>query len=337
MLLTKEDALIIGDWDADGAVSAAILSYMQNSRAYPSNKKLVVYVRPSGPRELRKVMNDYSGCPEFIAFLDIPYIQENFGIFEDIKKSCPNTQVIYVDHHFSTIDNVEVLRKFIDKFRLGKDKPTSMHLLDIAHEIKLQLPQRLELFAKALWYIELGRKPSDEIKETVRVVATISRALKLNREEKFWEKMVRWLSNPLPIPLGKSDLEILNKVEEEIKKRDEELEKAVEDLAISARRVGCFRFVDARKKWKRRGVSSLATRLARKFKAPVALLAKVKDGEILVIRTKNATAKKIADELYAIGMAVNTGGHRNISIVRLKSGYDLKKIEDVLVKYCRYI
>jgi hypothetical protein len=121
-------------------------------------------------------------------------------------------------------------------------------------------------------------------------------------------------------------------VSEEAKKRDEELEKAVDDLTIGAQKVGCFKFIDARKRWKRRGVSSLATKLSRKMRSPVALLASIKDGEIMVVRTRNNAAKLINE-----GIATDVGGHSNIVVIKLKQGYNIEKIKQILVRSCRYV
>jgi len=337
MLLSGEDALIISDWDADGAVSAAILLYLQSSELFPQKKKLNVNLVPGGPRDAPSILKSIAGCPSYIAFLDIACNQSILESLGSLKSRCPSTEVIYIDHHFSTLECLKELRQHVSKLRVGSSKPTSLHLAEIAHELGKPLPERLEVFAKAVGYIELGKRPPDELMNAVSLVASIARALKLEKDSSFWTKMVRWMSNPLPIPMSKGDLEILNRVSEEAKKRDEELERAVEDFSIGAQRWGCFRFVDARKKWRRRGVSSLATRLSRKLRSPVALLASVKGGEILVIRTRNSAAKLIADELLSQGIGSDAGGHRNIVVVKLKEGYRLEKIRQILVTSCRYV
>lgn len=337
MLLNKDDAIIISDWDADGAVSAAILLYLQTSESFPIKKKLNVILFPAGPRDASKVIKSILGCPSYIALLDIAYIPEILESLREFKQRCSESDVLYIDHHFSTLEHLNELRPYVSKLRVGSSKPTAMHLADIAHEIGKPLPERLEVFAKSVGFIELGKRPPDEMMNVVSLVASIARALKLEKDSSFWAKMVRWMSNPLPIPMSKADLDVLKRVSEEAKKRDEELDKAVEDLAIGAQRWGCFRFVDARKRWKRRGVSSLATRLSRKLKAPVALLASVKGGQILVIRTRNNAAKLIADEIAYEGLSSDVGGHGNIVVIKLKEGYNLDKIKQIIVRSCRYV
>jgi single-stranded DNA-specific DHH superfamily exonuclease len=337
MLMSEEDALIISDWDADGAVSAAIFLDLQSSELFPVKKKINVNLIPAGPRDASKIIKSILGCPSYIALLDIAYIPEIVDSIRDFKQKCPNSEIIYIDHHFSTLEHLKELRQYISKLRVGSSKPTAMHLIDIAHEIGKPLPERLEVFARSVGYIELGKKPSEDMMNVVSLVASIARALKLEKDANFWRKMVRWMSNPLPIPMSKGDLEILNRVSEEAKKKDEELDRAVNDLAIGAQRWGCFRFIDARKRWKRRGVSSLATRLSRKLKSPVALLASVKGGQILVIRTRNNAAKLIADEIVSEGMSSDVGGHGNIVVIKLKEGYSIEKIKQILVRSCRYV
>ncbi len=333
----SDDGVIIADWDADGAVSAAILLYLQNNQLYPVKKKVDIHTFPSGPREIERLFNKFSGCPAYYAFLDIPFTTELGRVFERIKKECPNTMIVYIDHHFSSLENLGVIRKYVDKLRIGKSKPTSMHLNDIAIDVGKKLPERLRLFAESIGFIELGRRPPEDMLQVVELVASLARALKLERKRDFWTKMVKWMSSPLPIPLSKSDMEILERVKEESQKKDEELEKAATDLAVSALKVGCFRFIDARRKWKRRGVSSLATRLARKLRSPIALLATLGDGEILVIRTRNNAAKLIADEIQQAGYAEDIGGHGNLSIVKLKKEYNFNEIKKILLRSCRFV
>jgi hypothetical protein len=337
MLLSEDDAIVLADWDADGAVSAAIFLYLQTAEIFPKRKKLNVVLNPSNPREAIKFLSSIIGCPSYVAMLDIAFVPELLNAIKTFKEKCPSTDLIYIDHHFSTLEHLGELRPYLSRVRVGGSKPTSMHLADIAHELEKPLPERLEVFARAMGYIELGRKPPEDMMSVVSLVASIARALKLEKDSKFWDKMVKWLSSPLPIPMSKADLEILNKVSEEAKKRDEELEKAVDDLTIGAQKVGCFKFIDARKRWKRRGVSSLATKLSRKMRSPVALLASIKDGEIMVVRTRNNAAKLIAEELINEGIATDAGGHSNIVVIKLKQGYNIEKIKQILVRSCRYV
>ncbi|MEM0060950.1 MAG: hypothetical protein QW726_03355 [Fervidicoccaceae archaeon] len=337
MLLTEDDALVLADWDADGAVSAAILLYLQSSEIFPARRKVNMNLIPSGPRDVERILKGIVGCPSYVALLDIAYIPEISEALKSFKERCPSSEIVYIDHHFSTLEHMRELRPLLSKHRIGGSKPTSLLLVELAHELGKPLPERLEVFAKSIGYIEMGRRPADEMMNVVSLVASIARALKLGKDSNFWNKMVKWMSNPIPIPMSKSDMEVLKRVNEEAKKRDEELDRAVEDLSIGAQKLGCFRFIDARKRWKRRGVSSLATRLSRKLRCPVALLASIKGGEILVIRTRNNAAKLIADELIAEGFSSDVGGHGNIVIIKLRENYNLERIKHILTRSCRFV
>ncbi len=335
--LNRDDGVIIADRDADGAVSAAILLYLQGKRAFPLKKKVVVNLFPSGPHSIQKVYRQFAGCPGFLALLDIPYTEEVGEVLRSVREKCKDTLLIYVDHHFSSVERLGEIRGYCDYCIVNERVPTSMHLVRLAERLGFRLPEKLLLYSKAIGYIELGRRPPKEFSRVVEIVASIARALKLERSDDFWKKIVKWLASSLPIPLSKSDSEVLERVEQEIAMRDKELDEAVTDLSITARRVGCFRFVDARKRWRRRGVSSLATRLARKMRSPIALLARLGDEEILVIRTRNKSARIIAAEMEEEGLAMDTAGHSNLAIVKLRKGYDQKKLRDILIKSCRFV
>ncbi len=331
------EGVVIGDWDADGAVSAGILVYLQESGVFPVKGGVQeIHLYPASAHEAWRVLQSFSGCPRFYALLDIPLTRRLLEALSRVRSSCRDTLIVYIDHHVSTLEELRALKSVADVVVVGKDKPTAMHLVELSAKLGKKLPSKLVKFAEAIRFIELGLKPPETLKNIVKIAAGISRALKLERSRSFWEKMVRWFANPLPMPLSKSDLEVLERVEREARSRDTELEDAALTLAVSAERVGCFRFIDARRKWKRRGVTSLATRLSRKLRAPVALLSTLGDRDILVIRTRSGAAKLIGDELVASGQAVDVGGHSNIAIVLLRDGYDLRKIKEILLKACRY-
>lgn len=331
-----EEGVVIGDWDADGAVSAAILLYLQSNEVFPLKERVETHVFPSSGREVAHLFKRFHGCPRFIAFLDLPFTPEVKSVLEKLRRECPHTLIVYVDHHLTSLENLAFLREHTGFLKVGKAKPTSMHLLEIAREKGKSLPSKLKAYAEAIGYIELGRRPPQETVKVVELMASISRALKLEHKREFWEKMVRWMANPLPIPLSRSDMEILERVRIEAQTRDRELEEAATSLAIGAEKLGCFRFIDARRKWKRRGVTSLATRISRNLRAPVALLARLGDDTILVIRTRNNAAKLIGDELVDQGHAVDVGGHGNLAVVKLKRDHDMKAIKRILLQSCRF-
>ncbi len=332
-----EEGVVVGDWDADGAVSTAIVLYLQSSQVFPLEERVETHVFPSSGREVLGLFRRFHGCPRYVALLDLPYTPEVQQVLERLRRECSETRVVYVDHHLTSLENLGFLREHTSFVRVGRSKPTSLHLVDIARERGKSLPSKLKAYAEAVGYIELGRRPPPEAAKVVELMASISRALKLEHSREFWEKMVRWMANPLPIPLSRSDQEILERVKEEAQRRDEELEEAATSLAIGAEKVGCFRFIDARRKWKRRGVTSLATRISRNVRAPVALLAKLGEDTILVIRTRNNAAKLIGDELVEKGLAVDVGGHGNLAVVKLRRDHDLQRVKQILLRSCRFV
>jgi len=336
VIWNEKDGVIVADWDADGAVSAAILVYLQRNRLFPIKDKLDIHLLPAGAREVTSVIRGFNGCPRFVALLDIPYTNGLEKVLKNTKNVCKETKILYVDHHLSTLEVAGKLKEIIDLVKVGREKPTSLHLVQLAEKEGWKIPSRLKAFAEATGYIELGRKPPARISKIVELVASISRALKLEHDKSFWEKMINWMSNPLPIPLSKSEFQILERVKQEAQAKDEELEDAVTRLSVSAEKIGCFRFIDARKRWKRRGVTSLATRLSRKLKSPVALLAILGEGEILVIRTRNTAAKIIGDTLVEEKLGIDVGGHGNLAVVKLVKNPDYAKIKKILLHACRY-
>uniref|UniRef100_A0A7J3ZNM7 Phosphoesterase n=1 Tax=Fervidicoccus fontis TaxID=683846 RepID=A0A7J3ZNM7_9CREN len=336
MIWSGNEAIVVADWDADGCVSAAILLYLLRSKtlAYECSVE-EVQLFPANSRETIWVFEEHKGCPCLVAFLDIPFTGEMRELLKVISRRCASTKVLYVDHHPITLERLEELKSLVSDAMVSRSEPTVKLLVSFAEKKGKRIPHKLLKYAEAVRLMELGLKPPEHLSNIVKLVASISRALKLERNRELWEKMALWMSNPLPIPLSKSELEVLRRVEEELKRRDKELEDAAISLAISAEKLGCFRFVDARRKWKRRGATSLATRLSRILKAPTALLVRLGHLEVLVIRARNAAAKSIGEELIREGLALDVGGHPNLAVVRLKRDYDLSRIKQILLQACR--
>lgn len=335
MILNQDYVAVIADWDADGAVSAAIITYAQLHDNFPLDGKRTLIYYPTGAREVVYFSKKYEGCAGAFVILDIPLTNELESLITKIFNECRDSKVVYVDHHPITFERIGPIA---DKFSVAGTnlrKPTSYQLVEILEKRGVKVPQKLKLYAEAVRIIELGKKPTEDLAKIVELVASISRALKLEHKPEFWEKMVRWMSNPLPIPLSKDDMEILERVKKEVAEKDKEIEKAAVDLAITAEKVGVFKFIDARKKWKRRGVTSLATRISRNLRAPVALLATLGNSSILVIKTRNNSAMIIGNSLVEEGLAIDVGGHGMIAVVRLKGDFDLKKLKEILIKYSK--
>lgn len=335
LILNQDYIAVIADWDADGAVSAAIVTYAQVHDGFPLDGKRTIVYYPTGAREVSHFTKRYEGCAGAYVILDIPLTSELEGVMNTLIKECRDSKLVYVDHHPITFEKIG---NMMDKFLIigiNMRKPTSYQLVEILEKRGIKIPQKLKLYAEAVKVIELGKRPSEDLAKIVELVASISRALKLEHRPEFWEKMVRWMSNPLPIPLSKDDLEILERVKREVAEKDKEIEKAAIDLAITAEKVGIFKFIDARKKWKRRGVTSLATRISRNLRAPVALLATLGNSSILVIKTRNNSAMIIGNSMVEEGLAIDVGGHGMIAVVKLKNDFDLKKLKEILIKYSK--
>lgn len=335
MLLSPMHVVIVADWDADGAVSAALITYAQTHTGFPleGERQLVYY--PAGAREVTRLPKALEGCAGAYVFLDIPFTEHLEQVFTSILSDCKQSLVVYIDHHPISFERIGNYRDMLHIVGVNLRKPTSYQLLEILEKRGLKVPARLRMFAEAVRVMELGMKPTQELAKVVELVASISRALKLEHKVEFWEKMVKWLSNPLPTLMSKDDLEVIERIKKELAEKDKEIERAAVDLAITAEKVGAFRFVDARKRWKRRGVTSLATKISRTLKAPVTLLANLGDSPILVIRTRNNSAIIIGNSLVEEGLAVDVGGHGSIVVVKLKKDFDLKKVKEVLIRYSK--
>lgn len=335
MILNGDIVVVIADWDADGAVAASIITYTQMHEKFPLNGKKSILYYPTGAREVAHFSKKYDGCAGSYVFLDIPLTRELECVLNKIFNECKDSKTVYIDHHPITFERIG---GYMDKFYVvgtNLRKPTSYQLVEMLEKRDISIPHKLKLYAEAVRIIELGKRPPDDIAKIVELIASISRALKLEHKPDFWEKMVRWMSNPLPIPLNKDDLEVIERVKREVAEKDKEIERAAVDLAISAEKVGVFRFIDARRRWKRRGVTSLATRLSRSLKSPVALLSTLGDSTILVLKTRNNSAMIIGNVMVDEGLAVDVGGHGMIAVVKLKDEPDIKKLKEILIKYSK--
>jgi len=100
---------------------------------------------------------------------------------------------------------------------------------------------------------------------------------------------------------------------------------------MSAKRIGFMKFVDARRKWRGRGASALASKLFKILRQPVAVLIERDDGvRLLIIRSRGVKAYKIAVGLLEKGVAENIGGHSSLAVVRLRDGVEPEILEPLL-------
>ncbi|MEM1619756.1 MAG: hypothetical protein QXU97_01010 [Fervidicoccaceae archaeon] len=331
--------IIIADWDADGCVSAALALYLLKTGQPPlscwGGKEVEVRARPAGPRQAGSILSEVAKeCPDGLLLLDIPLTDNVAAGLRRFSETCRGSEIIYVDHHPLTIERRALLEELAVKFAVQGEAPTAQLLAEEASRRGAQVHEKLAKHVEAVKIMELGLRPPDERAGLVKFVASISRVLKLERDEELWLRLVNWMTNPLPMPLGRAELEALKRIEKEIGERDRELEEAAVNLALSAEKLACLRFVDARKRWRRRGATSLANRLSRILGAPVALLTKIGESEILVIKTRDGSAKLLGEKMIRERLATDLGGHRNVAVARLAAGVDLQKLKRELSRAC---
>ncbi len=335
-IVGDNEVAIYADWDTDGATSAAMIYYSQyHKRIYPIRGRTEIYLKPSDARSIVEELKNLDRCYTAVTILDIPLTKSLFNSLVELNRRCKNTRLIYIDHHYSTLYLSRRLENITEEVFLGY-KPTAVLTFNLLRSLGVKtLTPRLKAFMTAVGILE--RSPESKVKisrELVKLAASISKASNILKNEEIWRKLVKWLANPLPqdLPIDRKVLEEVKKIAEE---SDRELKDAANELAFIARRTGYIKFVDARKQWKKRGASALASALYRKFRQPVALLVEKTDPSprlLLIIRTKNRGAYKIAIGFLRSKLAEEIGGHGNIAIIRLKKEVKIEDIENTLRK-----
>lgn len=326
----NDHVLVIGDWDADGVVSAAIIYYLQEKLGlYPIKQRMEVILVPSGPRGLREKLRRVEGSPKALVILDIPYIR---GLDETLKvfKEQHGSHITYIDHHLSTIYVARKLEGVVDDLIVGHS-PTVILAYNLARSLGARLTPRLEAFVKAVALMEKGSKIPENLKGMIRLAASISKALTVTRDPDYWRQLVKWLASPLIIPQPLIKKEVIEKALELSDETDRKVKELAMELALSARTVGYIKFVDARKRWKGRGSTALASKLYHILKQPVAVLVTGReDYPLLIVKAKRGGANRIARVFYERGIVVDIGGHESLAIIRLKKGLPLESILKVL-------
>jgi len=326
---------VIADWDADGATSAAMIYYAQYYRkVYPVRGRREVLLEPAGPRGFPDALGHIlsPGCPEALVVLDIPLTPKVHEALLEYARRCPGSRTIYIDHHFSTLYNSKQLYEITEEVFLGH-KPAALLTFQLLRSLGVRhLTPRLTAFMKAVGVLERSGRPVTEAEaRVVRLAASISKASTVLRDKELWRKLVRWLASPLPqdAPIDLTTVERVVKIAEE---SDRELLEKARDLAFSARRIGYIRFIDARRRWRGRGASALASKLYRILnRQPVALLVQRDDGALLLIlRSRGRGAYRVAVGLMREGLAENIGGHSGLAVVKLQQGVDMAKLEQAL-------
>ncbi|MET1128643.1 MAG: phosphoesterase [Thermoproteota archaeon] len=327
---------IVADWDADGATSAAMLYYSQYHRGtYPLKGRNEVALKPASPRTFNEAVQDFIvsfGCPSVLAVLDIPLTPGIQRSVESILKSCSSLRLVYVDHHFTTLHKVKVLEKLTDEYIVGYS-PTTVLVYNMLKSLGIRrLTPRLEAFMSAVGVLEKApsAKKVEGLENLVKLAASISKATTYIKDEELWKRLVKWLANPYPETLP-IDLDLVERVLKLAAKTDKEVEEVARELAFASKRIGYFKFIDARRAWKRRGASALASKLYRILRQPVVVLVEQENGtNLLIIRARRRGAYKVALGLLKSGLAEEVGGHGSLAVVRLRAPINLKRLEETL-------
>ena len=329
----RKHVVVIADWDADGATSAAMIVYAQEYRhLYPLRGRYEVYAYPSGPRGFQDTLIEAvaDSCPDVVAILDIPLTERVYSALVSFSRECGSTRLVYIDHHYSTLYSMEKLNKLVEELYIGH-KPTALLTYDVLSSLGLKrLTPRLQAFMNAVSVLEKTRKPAPHEESVVKLAASISKASTVLRDRELWTKLVRWLASPLPMQTP-FDMKVIEQVIRVAEESDREIEEKAKELAMSAKRIGFMKFVDARRKWRGRGASALASKLFKILRQPVALLVERDDGvRLLIIRSRGMKAYKIAVGLLEKGVAENIGGHSSLAVVRLRDGVEPEILEPLL-------
>jgi len=327
---------IAGDWDADGIIASALLLYAQEKVGkYPIEGTAIVDLKPMDPERLRFLLKEVRANYDAIVFLDIPYIRGLENLLGILKRHFGVKKIIFIDHHISTLNNEIKLRKIVDELYVSQE-PTSTILYNILVEHGVKVTNKLKLFVETVSYMDRGLRVPKKYMKLYELTALFSKALTVKRDEDIWIQLVKWLANPMPIPMP-LDKRILEEVKKAVAERDRELKEVAIDLAMSARKVGYIKFIDARKKWRKRGSTSLVSKIGRILKSPVAVLFSTTKGyPILIIKASRGAAYRIAKYLMGEGIAQDIAGHPNLAIVRLKNDVDMETLLKSLQKASFY-
>ncbi len=322
---------VAGDWDADGFVATALIVYAQEKLGvYPLKGRAVVDKKPVDPERIKFIFGDISGSYDLMVFLDLPYTDSVPNILKMLKNHFGIKKIMYIDHHLSTLNNRDKLIDVVDELVVDKSKPTSAIVYDILRRQGVSIHSRLKAFVDLVKYMDSGRRIPSDLMKLFELTKLISKALTIKRDVELWAKIVDWLASPTPLPLPLEE-GVLRRVKEIVEERDKEINNIAVDLAVSAMRIGDFRFIDARNKWHYRGASALASKLASILKAPVIVwVGTSKEYTLLVIKAFGGKAYRIAKYLVGEGIAKDIAGHPNLAIVKIPKNISREELIEQL-------
>jgi len=321
---------VVADWDADGVVSAAQVFYSQEVvGGFPLKGREKVFLFPSTVRSVFEVVKEIvDSSVGFVVFLDIAYSKYMDRALRFLGSR--DIGILYIDHHISTAIHVDSIKPLVNNIVLGKTS-TAMLVYNQLRSVGIDINERLKAFVEAVTAIERGRE-KESVKQIhgklIDIVANLSRVLSSSRSRDLWVKVVRWLTEPLPMismPFA-SDVTIFAKSSPEYIK---ELKSVANEIALSSRRIFNIRFVDIRNSRYPYKSTAIASALYRLFKSPIVLLTKNKKGrEILIIKSRDTLAYDLGIHLYRKGVTEDIMGHQTLVIMLLKQGLNLEKIID---------
>lgn len=318
---------VIADWDVDGVVSAAQIVYSQEVVGrYPLSGRQRVHLIPSASKSLPRVIEEISNSNiSHIVLLDIAYSRHTESFLKRIKEL--NTYIIYIDHHISSYIHSSAIEKLVDEFIVGKT-PTAYLVFQLMNTLKIASTARIRAFVEVASVIE-GRRQSDVSTKFIQLIVALSRTLAQSRNRELWEKLVRWLSSPLPHTSIPFTMDINRFVEPQLK--GEDINMFAKELALRAEKIFNIRLVDARGEKLAYRPSALASALYRIFRNPVILLLTNKDGSnYILIKSRDLTAYILALELYRSGFAIDIMGHQTLSYSLLREDIDINSIKNFI-------
>ena len=331
---TAERVGVIGDWDADGVVSAAMIVYSQEVIGrFPLNGRNRVRLLPSSPRTLPDSIVDLD-CHDAVVILDIPYTRDVEKALEYLASICGgSSKIYYFDHHSSTIENVGVIEERFDAYIVVGRSPTSIIVKNFLERLNIKFPVRLAEFAKAVGILEKGLK-AEASKQMVSLAASISKLFNRYKSRDLWVSYVKWLSSPLPFekpPIPNITGDPLKAGIEASRELDAEAKNLAMDLIFKAKNLGYVKLVDARGMRGKGSVMGVVSALYKMVKFPIAVLVSKATGEtLLVIRSPDERARRLAEKLASIGLLEDIGGHESLTVSKVREGVKLRDLEDAL-------
>jgi len=333
----KRKILVLGDWDADGVVATALLTYSQEyAKKYPVEGDVELVKQPIDPDRLRYLLSQVKESYEIVYFLDTPYSEVLDGVVKLLRQHFGVGRVVFVDHHIASVQRVGGLRKVFDEVLVDYRRPTSVILYDEIARRGVNIHSKLREFVEVIKYMDAGKRIPGKYMKLFELAKMISKALTAVRNEELWLKTINWLADPSPSPMPLNE-STWNTVKKVIEERDREVREVAMKLAIGAVKIGDLRFIDARHVWRKRGATALASKLALILQAPVAMLAGTNRGySLLIIKASGGRAYRIAKFLLAEGVANDIAGHPNLAIVRVDKDIDKKNLIELLYQALYY-